>query len=107
VLTTDTHRGTTSRTVRKVPVLPPAQLANLPERRVVVFRRGMPLIIGRVRMAWTRADVRAATRAATRSATAGTPAAAHTAPGAGDIAPTRAPAAPARVWADAVREDRP
>ena len=103
MLTTDTHRGTTSRTVRKVPVLPPAQLANLPERRVVVFRRGMPLIIGRVRMAWTRADV----RAATRSATAGTPAAAHTAPGAGDIAPTRAPAAPARVWADAVREDRP
>jgi len=107
VLTTDTHRGTTSRTVRKVPVLPAAQLANLPERRVVVFRRGMPLVIGRVRMAWHRRDVRAARRAATRSATT-TQTTTPTAPGAGDITPTGTPArVPARVWAEATREDRP
>jgi type IV secretion system protein VirD4 len=52
----------TSRTVRKVPVLSPAQLANLPAGRVVVFRRGMPVVIGRVRMAWKRRDVRAEAR---------------------------------------------
>jgi type IV secretory pathway TraG/TraD family ATPase VirD4 len=56
----------TSRTVRKVPVLSPAQLANLPARRVVAFRRGMPVTVGRAQMAWTRRDVRAAVRAARR-----------------------------------------
>jgi hypothetical protein len=50
----------TSRTVRKVPVLSPAQLANLPARRVVAFRRGMPVTVGRPQMAWHRRDVRAA-----------------------------------------------
>ncbi|MDQ1675037.1 MAG: type secretion system protein VirD4, partial [Actinomycetota bacterium] len=56
----------TSRTVRKVPVLAPSQLANLPARRVVAFRRGMPVTVGRAQMAWTRRDVRAAVRAARR-----------------------------------------
>ena len=56
----------TSHTVRKVPVLSPAQLANLPARRVVAFRRGMPVTVGRAQMAWTRSDVRAAVRAARR-----------------------------------------
>jgi type IV secretory pathway TraG/TraD family ATPase VirD4 len=56
----------TSRTVRKVPVLSPSQLANLPARRVVAFRRGMPVTVGRAQMAWTRRDVRAAIRAARR-----------------------------------------
>jgi type IV secretion system protein VirD4 len=40
--------------VRQVPVLSAAQLANLPARRVVLFRRGMPVAIGRARMVWSR-----------------------------------------------------
>jgi type IV secretory pathway TraG/TraD family ATPase VirD4 len=75
----------TSRTVRKVPVLSPAQLANLPARRVVAFRRGMPVTVGRAQMAWTRRDVRAARRAG-----------ADVLPGAGPV-----------LHIDAVRADRP
>jgi type IV secretion system protein VirD4 len=56
----------TSRTVRKVPVLSPAQLATLPAGRVVAFRRGMPVTVGRVAMAWHRRDVRALAREATK-----------------------------------------
>ena len=56
----------TSRTVRKVPVLSPAQLATLPRGRVVAFRRGMPVAVGRAAMAWHRRDVRAHARAADR-----------------------------------------
>jgi hypothetical protein len=40
-----------------VPVLAPAQLANL-HGRVVVFRRGMAPVIGRAEMAYQRRDVR-------------------------------------------------
>ena len=68
VITTDDHGKVTSRSVRKVPVLAPAQLANLPAGRVVVFRRAMPPVIGRVRMAWCRADVRAQAKATSRAA---------------------------------------
>lgn len=57
--TTDLHGRVASRTNRKVPVLSPAQLANLPAGKVVTFRRGMPLAIGRAQMAWRRPDVRA------------------------------------------------
>jgi hypothetical protein len=46
----------------KVPVLSPAQIAQLPERRVLIIRRGTPAAVGTVRMAWTRRDVRAAQR---------------------------------------------
>jgi len=63
VATTSDTGKVTSRSVRKVPVLAPAQLANLPIGRVVVFRRGMPPVIGRVAMAWNRRDVRAQTEA--------------------------------------------
>jgi len=70
VTTTDQHGRVTSRTVRHVPVLPAAQLANLPTGRVVVFRRGMPTVIGRARMAWHRRDVRAHTRTTRRQARA-------------------------------------
>ncbi|MGQ0480002.1 MAG: type IV secretory system conjugative DNA transfer family protein [Pseudonocardia sp.] len=59
ITTTDLHGRVASRTVRKVPVLAPAQLANLPAGRVVAFRRGMPPVIGRAQMAWQRPDVRA------------------------------------------------
>lgn len=43
---------------RSVPVLPPAQLTNLPPRRVVVFRRGMPPALGVARMVWDPAPLR-------------------------------------------------
>src|SRR5205823_4622530 len=47
---------------RGVPVLSPAQIAQLPFRRVLIIRKGMPSAVGRVRMAWKRRDVRAARR---------------------------------------------
>jgi type IV secretory pathway TraG/TraD family ATPase VirD4 len=49
-----------------VPVLSPAQIAQLPERRVLIIRRATPAAVGTVRMAWKRRDVRAAQRAAQR-----------------------------------------
>ncbi|ALE82470.1 type IV secretory system conjugative DNA transfer family protein [Pseudonocardia sp. HH130629-09] len=57
ITTTDLHGRVASRTVRKVPVLAPAQIANLPAGRVVVIRRGIAPVIGRARMAWRRRDV--------------------------------------------------
>lgn len=59
IKTTDLHGRVASRSVRRVPVLAPAQLANLPAGKVVAFRRGMPVAIGRAQMAWRRPDVRA------------------------------------------------
>ncbi|WP_308259562.1 type IV secretory system conjugative DNA transfer family protein [Pseudonocardia sp. H11422] len=58
VTTTDMHGRVASRTTRRVPVLAPAQLANLPRGRVVVFRRDVPPIVGRAEQAWRRLDVR-------------------------------------------------
>jgi type IV secretion system protein VirD4 len=60
ITTTDLHGRVASRSVRKVPVLAPAQLANLPAGRVVVWRRGMAPVVGRAEMAYRRHDVRAA-----------------------------------------------
>jgi hypothetical protein len=45
-----------------VPVLSPAQIAQLPERRVLIIRRATPAAVGTVRMAWRRRDVRRAQR---------------------------------------------
>ena len=45
-----------------VPVLSPAQIAQLPERRVLIIRRATPVAVGTVRMAWRRRDVRTAQR---------------------------------------------
>ncbi|WP_226353754.1 type IV secretory system conjugative DNA transfer family protein [Pseudonocardia sp. ICBG601] len=67
VVTTDDHGRVTSRSVRKVPVLSAAQLANLPGGHVVVFRRGMAPAVGRVQMAWRRRDVRAQARVDART----------------------------------------
>jgi type IV secretion system protein VirD4 len=50
---------------RRVPVLSPAQIAQLPARRVVIIRRGMPAAVGTVRMAWRRRDVRRTNQALT------------------------------------------
>jgi hypothetical protein len=60
VTTTDLHGRVASRTVRRVPVLAPAQFAQLPPHKVVVFTSGMPPVIGQADRAWQRADVRAA-----------------------------------------------
>jgi hypothetical protein len=59
ITTTDLHGRVASRSTRRVPVLAPAQLANLPAGRVVVFRRDMPPVIGRAEQAWRRRDVHA------------------------------------------------
>ncbi|OJY49488.1 type IV secretory system conjugative DNA transfer family protein [Pseudonocardia sp. 73-21] len=59
ITTTDLHGRVASRTTRRVPVLAPAQIANLPAETVVAFRRGMPPVIGKVQMAYRRPDVRA------------------------------------------------
>ena len=48
----------------RIPVLTPAQIAQLPARHVVIIRRGMAPAVGRVQMAWKRSEVRAARRAA-------------------------------------------
>jgi type IV secretion system protein VirD4 len=66
VTTTDLNGRGITRSVRKVPVLAPAQIANLPAGRALVIRRGIPPVIGRVQMAWRRRDVRAHHRALTR-----------------------------------------
>ena len=52
-----------------VPVLSPAQIAQLPERRVLIIRRATPVAVGTVRMAWRRRDVRHARRVVIRTAT--------------------------------------
>ena len=54
--------------LQRVPVLSPAQIAQLPERRVLIIRRSTPAAVGTVRMAWRRRDVRAAQRAAASNA---------------------------------------
>ncbi len=57
--TTDLRGRVASRTTRRVPVVPPAQIANLPAGRVLVIRRALPSVLGRARMAWHRLDVAA------------------------------------------------
>lgn len=81
VVTTGKDGKVTSRSVRKVPVLSTAQLANLPKWRAVVFRGGMPPAISTPRMAWDRRDVKADIKS--RAATP--------APGAAAPVPTRIP----------------
>jgi type IV secretory pathway TraG/TraD family ATPase VirD4 len=71
VVSTDLHGRGATRTVRKAPVLAPAQIANLPAGRVLVIRRGIPPVIGRVQMAWRRRDVRAHRRAANQADSTG------------------------------------
>jgi hypothetical protein len=68
--THDAGGRVTSRTTRRVPVLSSTQLANLPKRRVVVFRHGMPPVLGWAGMAWKRYDVRIQARLARRAARA-------------------------------------
>ena len=58
VATFDHLTRRTSTTIRRVPVLTAAQIAQLPFRKVLIIRRGMPAAVGRVQMAWRRRDVR-------------------------------------------------
>lgn len=55
----DANGRTASRHLRRVPVLPVAQLATLPPARVVVFTSDIPPVIGWAEQAWRRRDVRA------------------------------------------------
>jgi hypothetical protein len=43
---------------RRVPVLSTGTIANLPERHVMIVRRGMPVSVGRTHMAWDRRDIK-------------------------------------------------
>ena len=66
IVTTDLHGRVASRTTRRVPVLAPAQIANLPTGKVLLIRRGLAPVVGTVSPAWKRRDVRAHQRAAER-----------------------------------------
>lgn len=57
-VTTDERGQVKSASQRKVDVLPAAELAHMPPKRVVVFHHGMPPALGRVRMVWERWDLR-------------------------------------------------
>lgn len=57
-----------STTVRRVPVISPAQLSQLGKGQVVILRQGMPPAVGKTPMAWKRRDVRKAARQERRAA---------------------------------------
>jgi type IV secretion system protein VirD4 len=67
IVTRDHTGKVLSETTQRVPVLTPAQIAQLKAGRVLVIRRGMPPVIGKVTMAWQRRDVRAVRRAEQRA----------------------------------------
>lgn len=52
VPTLDERGRVKSRSTRKAPVIAPPQFANLPKWKVVVFRRGMPVVVAKARMTW-------------------------------------------------------
>jgi hypothetical protein len=67
VVTRDAAGRISSTSTRRVPVLSPADIAQLPAGHVLIARRGMPPTVGIVQMAWRRRDVRAAQRKADRA----------------------------------------
>jgi type IV secretory pathway TraG/TraD family ATPase VirD4 len=62
--TRDSAGKITATSTRRIPVLTPAEIAELPAGHVLVVRRGLPTTLGTVQMAWQRRDVRAAERRA-------------------------------------------
>ncbi|MEO7194308.1 MAG: TraM recognition domain-containing protein [Pseudonocardiaceae bacterium] len=92
-LTHDAQGRVSSRATRRVPVLSATQVANLPKRRVVVFRHGMPPVLGWAPMAWKRRDVKTHTKTTRRAARAVLTNPATTAPSASPAS------VPARRWA--------
>ncbi|WP_340686359.1 type IV secretory system conjugative DNA transfer family protein [Amycolatopsis coloradensis] len=67
VATEDNDGHVTGRTPQRVPVLTPGQISQLPELHAVIVRRGMPVAIGKLQMAWKRRDVKAIERRARHS----------------------------------------
>ncbi|GAA3537227.1 hypothetical protein GCM10022222_21160 [Amycolatopsis ultiminotia] len=63
----DADGKVTGRSPRKVPVLSPGQISQLPPKTAVIVRRGMPASVGKLQMAWKRRDVKAAARAERRA----------------------------------------
>jgi type IV secretory pathway TraG/TraD family ATPase VirD4 len=63
VVTRDHTGRVISETTQRVPVFTPAQIAQLPRGRVLLIRRDLRPVIGKVQMAWQRHDVRAVKRA--------------------------------------------
>ncbi|MPZ64550.1 MAG: TraM recognition domain-containing protein [Pseudonocardiaceae bacterium] len=81
-VTTRDHGGrVTSRSTRKVAVISAAQLAHLPDWRVVIYRRGMLPVIATVAHTWKRRDVRAQARADKRAQRASATTTTHPYPG--------------------------
>ena len=70
VVTRDHTGKVISETTQRVPVLTPAQIAQLRRGRVLLIRRDMAPVVGTVEMAWQRPDVRAVLRANRRKARA-------------------------------------
>ncbi len=62
VATRDADGAVTSTTTRRVPVIPPAMLAALPNHHVLLVRRGMPVALAKTPIAWRRKDVRRASK---------------------------------------------
>lgn len=60
--TWDADGNVTSTTTRRVPVIPPAMLAALPNHQVLLVRRGMPVALAETPIAWRRKDVRRASK---------------------------------------------
>ena len=58
---TDAYGRGTHRSIRRVPVIQPAQIAALRPHRVLVFTGGLPPLLGWGRKAWRRPDIRALT----------------------------------------------
>ena len=70
LVTRDRAGKVISESTERVPVVTPAQIAQLPRGRVLVIRRDMPPVIGRVEQARKRPDVRAVKRRNRRQARA-------------------------------------
>jgi type IV secretion system protein VirD4 len=66
--------GTTTTSVRRVPVMPPERIRGLKQWHVLMIRRGMSPTIGQIVPVWTRRDVRVANRATARTGRVRSPA---------------------------------
>lgn len=102
VETRDADGNLTGTTVRRVPVIPAAMLAALPNHRAQLVRRGMPAAIVSTPVVWKRRDLRKAQAADTRAAKAAVAAAAKATRAAAAV-PTQPDAASA---ADAAGQKR-
>jgi len=67
VVTRDHTGKVVSETTHRVPVFTPAQIAQLPRGRVLLIRRDLAPVIGKIQMAWQRPDVKAIKRANRRT----------------------------------------